>query len=281
MTAQRTNDSGPKNLKNMGSFALRIWIDDDALSLSPKLSLNYVLVAVAQQAVGIDAIQYYLIDVLEESGIDNEKTRIFILILLGLLKLIFIIVGGKLFDKRGRRPLLFASLAGTTVALLIVGFTFMANGDDAASTPVGFTVTGLALYLSFFSIGIGPGCWLVPSEIFATSIRAKAMSLATFFNRITATLMSSTFLSTSDAITTGGFFMMLAGICVVSAIFIYFFLPETKGRSLEDMSVYFAEVTNDQSILDAEAKIIQEREAAGGNVELGSSSQTKTSGTMT
>jgi MFS family permease len=235
-------------------------------------------VAIAQQAVGIDAIQYYLIDVLEESGIENEKTRISILILLGLLKLIFIVVGGKLFDRRGRRPLLFASLAGITVALLLCSFTFMANGGDVSRVPVGFTIFGLALYMSFFSIGVGPGCWLIPSEIFATSIRAKAMSLAAFFNRITATLMSSTFLSTSNAITTGGFFIMLAVICVISIIFIYFYLPETKGRSLEDMSVYFAEVTNDQTLLDAEAKIVQEREAAGGSVEMGSSNKT---GTMT
>ena len=72
-----------------------------------------VLTAVAQQAVGIDAIQYYLIDVLEESGIKSEKGRLGILILLGLLKLIFVIIGGKLFDRRGRRPLFFVSLIGT------------------------------------------------------------------------------------------------------------------------------------------------------------------------
>jgi MFS family permease len=69
--------------------------------------------AIAQQAVGIDAIQYYLIDVLEESGVDSEKGRLGILMMLGVLKLVFIVVGGKLFDRRGRRPLLFVSLVGT------------------------------------------------------------------------------------------------------------------------------------------------------------------------
>jgi MFS family permease len=68
--------------------------------------------AIAQQAVGIDAIQYYLIDVLDESGVKSERAQLVILILLGLVKLGFIFVGGKLFDKRGRRPLLFASLIG-------------------------------------------------------------------------------------------------------------------------------------------------------------------------
>ena len=68
--------------------------------------------AIAQQAVGIDAIQYYVIDVLEESGVESEKGRLGFLMLLGLLKLLFIVVGGKLFDRRGRKPLFFISLAG-------------------------------------------------------------------------------------------------------------------------------------------------------------------------
>jgi MFS family permease len=86
--------------------------------LSPSPAIRRMLIvgigtAVAQQAVGIDAIQYYLIDVLKESGIESEKGRLGILILLGVLKLTFVFVGGKLFDRKGRRPLLFVSLVGT------------------------------------------------------------------------------------------------------------------------------------------------------------------------
>jgi MFS family permease len=72
-------------------------------------------VAVAQQAVGIDAIQYYLLDVLEESGIESEKGRLGVLMMLGVLKLIFVFIGGKLFDRKGRRPLFFISLAGKSL----------------------------------------------------------------------------------------------------------------------------------------------------------------------
>jgi MFS family permease len=86
--------------------------------LSPSPAIRRMLIvgigtAVAQQAVGIDAIQYYLIDVLKESGVESEKGRLGILMLLGVLKLTFVFVGGKLFDRKGRRPLLFVSLAGT------------------------------------------------------------------------------------------------------------------------------------------------------------------------
>ena len=78
-----------------------------------RMLITGVCTAIAQQAVGIDAIQYYLIDVLEKSGVESEKGRLGILMLLGVLKLLFVVVGGKLFDRKGRRPLLFASLAGT------------------------------------------------------------------------------------------------------------------------------------------------------------------------
>jgi hypothetical protein len=160
------------------------------------------------------------------------------------------------------------------VALMMVAFNFL--GSSANS---GFSVFALALYLAMFSLGIGPGAWLIPSEVFPTCIRAKAMSVSTFCNRATATLMASTFLSTAQAITYAGFFFLLAGICVVFFGFFYFILPETKGRSLEDMSLYFAEITGDQSVLEAEQQVqraYQQQKAGGGGLEMGSTSKTLT-----
>jgi hypothetical protein len=69
-------------------------------------------VAMAQQAVGIDAIQYYLLDVLQESGIQSQKAQLAVLILLGVLKLMFVVVGSKLLDTSGRKKLLVISLLG-------------------------------------------------------------------------------------------------------------------------------------------------------------------------
>ena len=140
-----------------------------------------------------------------------------------------------------------------TLALLMLSIVFYSAGQGNPSTL--FTVLGLGLYLAFFSCGIGPAAWLIPSEVFATCIRAKAMSLATVLNRIFATVMSSTFLTLVDAMTWQGYFLLLAAICVVSLAILYGLLPETKGHSLEDMSLYFAEITKDDSILDAERQL--------------------------
>jgi len=129
----------------------------------------------------------------------------------------------------------------------------------------------MGFYLAFFSVGMGPGAWLIPSEIFATSIRAKAMSLAALLNRTMATTVSSTFLSTADSMGWTEYFLLLAGVNLLFAVFLHLFLPETKGRSLEDMSLYFAEITNDKSILDAEASLRKDDEASPKAVEMATS----------
>jgi predicted MFS family arabinose efflux permease len=107
--------------------------------------------------------------------------------------------------------------------------------------------------------------------VFTLSIRGQAMSIATMANRTTAALMSTTFLSTANAMGWAGFFFLLSVICLIVCAFMYKFLPETKGRSLEDMSFYFAEITGDDSVLEAENAVRQqfvqhnEKKSAGSN----------------
>ena len=209
--------------------------------------------AIAQQAIGIDAIQYFLVYILSQSGIQSRSAQMWVLVVLGLIKLGVIVIAGHLFDRKGRRPLMFVSLLGCAVSLFIVSMSFI-----GAASSEGTAIFGLVLYLAFFSIGMGPGAWLIPSEVFSTMIRAKAMSLATFMNRVTATIMSSTFLSVANAMSWSGFFIMMAIVCLIILVWLYIYLPETKGRPLEDMSQYFAEITGDRSILEAEETLYRQ-----------------------
>jgi Sugar (and other) transporter len=216
-----------------------------------------VWASIAQQAVGIDAIQHFLIYILRESGIDSLPAQLGILISISFVKLIFIMIGGRQFDSRGRRPILFVSLCGMTASLILLSINFFGSTNSVL-----ITIIGLSTYLSLYSLGVGPGSWLITAEIFPTCIRARAVSLCTFCNRIAATLMSSTFLSTATAMSWSGFFFLLSCVCIAILVFLYYFLPETRGRSLEDMSVFFAEIAGDQRLLDAEDRITREREAA-------------------
>ena len=149
---------------------------------------------------------------------------------------------------------------GITVSVFILAATF---AFEQLNSVVG--IIGLALYLSFFSVGMGPGAWLIPAEVFSTVIRAKAMSLATFMNRATATLVTSSFFSLAKLLTWSGFFVLLGFINLAIFAFFYTFLPETKGFSLEEMSVYFAKITGDKSILEAERKLREAQQESTSN----------------
>ena len=89
-------------------------------------------------------------------------------------------------------------------------------------------------------------------------------------NRATATIVSSTFLSVAKAMTFAGFFIMLSLVCIIILVWMYVYLPETKGRSLEDMSQYFGEITGDRSIFEAEEMLY--RNSFGGEQSSSSSS---------
>ena len=216
--------------------------------------------AIAQQAVGIDAILYFMVFILDQSGITSRVTQMWILVGLGLVKLCVIFVAGLLLDKTGRRPLMIISLLGMSVSFIIVSLSFIGGTTAASETAV---IVGLALYLAFFSIGMGPATWTIASEVFPTTIRAKAMSLATFGNRATATIFSSSFLSVANAMGWSPFFIMMAVVCLVILVWIYIYLPETKGRHLEEMTQYFAEITGDTSVMEAE-RAMHDRRGGGG-----------------
>ena len=152
------------------------------------------------------------------------------------------------------------------VGLLITAFSFFLNAPWLG-------IAGLAIYLSGYSSGLGPGAWLIPSEIFALSIRAKGMSIATLLNRTIATIQVSTFLSLAQAVGYGGYFIFVAAICTIMWFFFHVYLPETKGKNLEAMSSYFAKITHDNTFIEADQRIREEvrdwedvRQEGGGGI---------------
>eukprot|EP00543_Licmophora_paradoxa_P003532 CAMPEP_0202451982 /NCGR_PEP_ID=MMETSP1360-20130828/10273_1 /ASSEMBLY_ACC=CAM_ASM_000848 /TAXON_ID=515479 /ORGANISM="Licmophora paradoxa, Strain CCMP2313" /LENGTH=292 /DNA_ID=CAMNT_0049070667 /DNA_START=117 /DNA_END=995 /DNA_ORIENTATION=- len=214
-----------------------------------------IIMACAQQVVGVDALQYYAIDLLEEGGISSTVNQLKVLILLGTIKFSFIFVAAYYFDRVGRKTMFYISFSGMAIALTVLAINFWSIDNSVLS------VCCLGVYFATFSLGIGPGSWLIPAEIYANCIRAKAMAMSTSFNRLVGSLSASTFLTIADAISWGGYMLVLALISVAFVAFVYLRVPETNGRSLEDMLVYFAEITNDQTILDLESRLSRARPA--------------------
>ena len=188
-------------------------------------------VAFLQQATGSDAIVYYtplmLADVMGDS---HNDTILLYTTLMGVAKLFFIFVAVFLLDRVGRRPLLLASSGLMTLAL--AGYTLSCLGGR----PVGVTIFLQCLYVSAFSIGWGPICWVMVSEIFPLGIRSRGMALALCVNRLTAGVVAMCFLSMRDAMTPTGAWVVFVGISVLAAMFVWRYVPETKGKSLEDIT---------------------------------------------
>lgn len=140
---------------------------------------------------------------------------------------------------------------GMAASLLLLSFSFL----DTTPWHVNLALTSILFYTAFFGIGFGPGAWLLPCELFSTSIRAKGISLSTFLACAISAALICNFLTIRDAMTWPVCFLAFAGVCLTTIIILYMYLPETKNRSLEAMTLYFAKETGDFAILEAEQKL--------------------------
>merc|ERR1712137_197880 len=181
-----------------------------------------------------EAFVYYTPEILEDAGFEEEQ-KYLMTVVIGCVKLIFIFIAAFTSDESGRRPLLLLSIAGMTVCLISLSFTIENTKLSA------ITVTIMCCYMAFFSVGSGPLTWLGVSEVFPTVIRAKAMSLATAVNRLVAASVTMTQVTLTKLLGSRNYFILFGILAFISGIYIYIFFPETKGRSLEEITVLFEE----------------------------------------
>jgi sugar porter (SP) family MFS transporter len=199
--------------------------------LRPLLWVGIVL-AIAQQFVGVNTVIYYAPTILSDTGL-GSSAALAQTVVVGVTNVVFTIVAVLLLDRLGRRALLLTGTAGLLVALLVLGVYFSSSTlqADAGWLALG----GLVLFIAAFAIGLGPVFWLMISEIFPVGVRSKAMAVCTIFNWGANFLVAQTFLSLSNAITRQGVFFLYAGLAVLSLVFFAVRVPETKGRPLEEI----------------------------------------------
>ena len=204
--------------------------------LKPALRLPLIIgigLAIFQQASGINTVIYYAPTILEFSGIKSAAVSILGTTGIGVINVIFTIVGAWLVDRAGRRPLLLFSLSGMAISLALLAITFQL--PQLASSLGIAVVLILMLYVASFAIGLGPVFWLLISEIYPLNVRSKAMSVATVANWGANLIVAVTFLSIVKALGRPGAFWLYAGLTVASVLFTYFLVPETKARTLEQI----------------------------------------------
>ena len=164
------------------------------------------------------------------------------LLVVGLVKLAMVSVGGYIFDTCGRRMGLMISLSGISIGLFVMAATHGNQVGLPSQDVVIVAFAAVILYVSAFSTGMGPGAWLLPTEIYSNDIRTNAISVTVVISRIFATITALTFLSMIQSMGYG-VFVMFGFINIGSFLFVYFIVPETKGKTLEDIHALFENTT--------------------------------------
>jgi MFS transporter, SP family, arabinose:H+ symporter len=193
------------------------------------LALAVALMAFSQFC-GINAIMYYSTKIFASAGA-GQTSAFTSSVWVGLINFVFTFVAIGLVDKLGRRPLLLVGTAVQTIALGLVGWMFRTQHNG-----LGLLIC-VILFIAAFSMAMGPIGWLFCSEIFPNKIRGRAMSVAAFTVWVSCYVVAQTFpmLNDSPAIGPALTFWFYAGVSLVSFIFVLALVPETKGRSLEDI----------------------------------------------
>lgn len=218
-----------------------------------------------QQITGIDATVYYSPTIFRDAGIQSDKEILAATVAVGFTKTMFILVAIFLIDRVGRKPLLYVSTIGMTACLALLGIALThQHGPGLVSLDVGVGLAILAVCgnVAFFSVGVGPICWVLTSEIFPLRLRAQASAVGAVGNRLSSGLVAMSFLSVSRKITVAGTFFIFSFLSLLSVYFVYRFVPETKGKSLEQIEMLFQSEVDRQNgrelqLSDVE-KLVQE-----------------------
>ena len=193
-----------------------------------------ILIALFSQFTGINTIIYYgSLVFLEHVPHQTVSTALWANVIIGAINFIATILGMSLIDRVGRKPLLMSAFGGMGLSLILVSAAI--HFQVSAIVVLIFVLT----YVACFAVGVGTGTWVVMSEICPARIRGQAMSVATISLWCGTLLVTLTFLSLVNALTAPGTFLLYAMVSVAALLFIWRLVPETKGRTLEEIDSWW------------------------------------------
>ncbi|MBR1794384.1 MAG: D-xylose transporter XylE [Bacteroidales bacterium] len=198
------------------------------------------MLSVFQQAIGINAVLYFAPRIFESMGVSNNML---FTVIMGVINISFTLVAVFTVEKLGRKPLLITGSLGMAVGALGVALS------NVMTLPAFIAPLSIMVYSACFMFSWGPICWVYISELFPNTIRSQATALAVAFQWIFNFIVSSTFVpmynmrlgSMGDSF--GHFFAyaLYGVICIIAAVFVWRLVPETKGKTLEDMTALWRE----------------------------------------
>ncbi|KAJ4840372.1 Integrin alpha chain-like protein (Alpha-int1) [Turnera subulata] len=195
-----------------------------------------------QQFTGINTVMYYSPTIVQMAGFSSNQLALLLSLIVAAMNAAGTILGIYLIDHFGRKKLALSSLAGVVVSLVILAASFIAKTSSSSNGLYGWlAVLGLALYIAFFSPGMGPVPWTVNSEIYPEQYRGMCGGMSATVNWVSNLIVAQTFLSVAETVGTGGTFLILAGVAVVAIVFVIIFVPETKGLTFVEVEQIWKE----------------------------------------
>lgn len=206
---------------------------------NPSMRIALVIgigLAIFQQVTGINTVIYYAPLIVQSAGISTASGAILATAGIGLVNVLMTIVAMWLIDHAGRRALLLVGIAGMIVSLGVLGFVFRMPTGGALAW---LAVITLMVYVASFAISLGPIFWLLIAEIYPLRVRGIAEGTAAGVNWAFNFLVSITFLTLVELLGPSLTFWVYALLAIASWLFSYYLVPETKGRTLEEIEHSF------------------------------------------
>lgn len=198
-----------------------------------------------QQFAGINTVMYYSPTIVQMAGFHSNELALQLSLIVASMNVAGTVLGIYLIDHAGRKKLALYSLGGIIASLIILSVSFFNQSCAIAANQNDFygwlAVAGLALYMAFFSPGMGPVPWTVNSEIYPQEYRGMCGGMSATVNWVSNLVVVQSFLSIADAAGTGPTFLLLAVIGVVAFLFVVFFVPETKGLTFDEVELLWRE----------------------------------------
>lgn len=188
---------------------------------------------IIQQFVGINTVIYYAPIIFKDAGMESAKAAIWATVSVGVVNVLATFIAICLIDKLGRKPLMYAGLIGMILSLTALGIAYKELGSGSETGTV--TVIAVWVYIACFAFSFGPIPWLMMTEIFPLSIRGRAVSIATMTSWGCNLIVSFTFLTLLQSIGPSYTFWLYALVGALGIIFVWKLVPETKGKSLEEI----------------------------------------------
>jgi SP family galactose:H+ symporter-like MFS transporter len=191
-----------------------------------------------QQFSGVNTIIYYSPIIFKMAGITGNAASILPAIIIGIVNVIACGVSVFFLDKAGRRKLYMIGIYGMIPSLALAGLCFFLK-DRLGSSLIYLSVLSIICFIFFINISLSPLGWLLISEIYPINVRGLGMSIGSLSHWGFNAIIAFTFLRMVNALGVAGTFWIYSAVCIVGLCWGYFYIPETKGKSLEEIEAHW------------------------------------------